>query len=513
MPGDKEKKRFFSAYYIALGCAVVLGFACRVYKVGVGGIGIDESIATVFSADPRLLLQSVRPPVYYLFLAAWRWVFSDALIALRLPSVLAGVASILLIAGVATKLSGRRTGIIAAFVLACLPLHIHLSRQADVSALSLMLMLAAIYCLIRMSEKDSSQMSAAILAGLNVIGIFTCYTYLLAIIAQVMALVFTRKSRLILRRDIAVGLAAPLAALMPASPLLYTQFKILRLQLSGFPSMFKLLDAPWSLWINDMIMGAPWTYVSFGEYVSIVLSAVGVIMFVAGTAACVADRNTGGMVVAAMFYATAIFLLAASLFIPVMSPITIAHFVPFYALIISCGLSLLKKASIPAAVLLAGAVALGVFLNAGRYDAEGPAWEKAAEFNKLADNLSERYSPGDNIIVCPGWIAGAIRYHLGRRVKSDPGTARYSLPITEAPFDFYNPESDLSEKLEIPEAPRSWVVVWRGYSSYSLDRYFTESGYRLSHSVDYWQLKMSLYRFVAIDKDKDKQDLETLGVN
>ncbi len=506
MPNAEKTNKQKIGFFIGLGCAVALGLACRLCKLGVSGLTIDESISVAYSENLRLILQSVRPPVYYLLLAAWRWVFSDGPIALRLLSVLAGVASIILLALIAKRLASRRTGIIAAFLLACLPIHVYTSRLADVGALSIALGLAAIYCLVVMSEKDTDATLATVLAGLNIVGVFTCYYFLLALIAQALVLVFIKKSEMLVRRDIAIGLGAPVAALVLASPLLYTQFKTLVVQLSAFPSLTRIWEAPWSLWANDMTLGAPWFYAeSAGEVISLCLTTLGVVFFVAGTAACISDRRTGGMAILAMFYGTAFAMLTASTIFPLWSPLGAVHFIPFYVLVIACGLTLLKKASLPVAVTLACVVSMGVIINAYNYPGEGAAWKKAPEWNRLAADLSTRYGPGDNIIVSPGWIAQALRYHLSFSAEPKFSKDRERLPIIGAPFDFYNPDADLQNRIQLPEAPRSWIVSWRGYADRSVDRLMIDTGHRFSHSTDYWQLRLSLYRLVSSDDDDDEK--------
>jgi mannosyltransferase len=86
------------------GCCSALALALRVWKLSDKNLGLDESISwnlTTRSVS-RLIAWTaadVHPPLYYLLLKGWLWIFGDSLAALRSLSVISSLIALYLLSG------------------------------------------------------------------------------------------------------------------------------------------------------------------------------------------------------------------------------------------------------------------------------------------------------------------------------------------------------------------------------------------------------------------------------
>lgn len=135
---------------IILGLIVLLGLSLRLYDLDAEGLWLDEG-GSVMKADADLKQfmsgrpPYVSPPLYYLFLDSWINVFGNSEISIRLPSVLFGILSLLLIYRIGETLFNNVSGLSAAFFLAISTFHIYFSREARMYSLLLLLALCSMY--------------------------------------------------------------------------------------------------------------------------------------------------------------------------------------------------------------------------------------------------------------------------------------------------------------------------------------------------------------------------------
>jgi hypothetical protein len=115
------------------------------------GLWLDEVLTTIGGQSLTWVLYSPQifghPPLQYLV----AWVFASpgaSELTLRLPFVLAGTATVPLVAVLGRTLFGRATGLIAALVLAASPLHVEVSQTVRSYALLLLLTSAALLALL-----------------------------------------------------------------------------------------------------------------------------------------------------------------------------------------------------------------------------------------------------------------------------------------------------------------------------------------------------------------------------
>lgn len=110
-------------------------------------IGLYETVSWHFHDEPH-------PQGYYLLMWGWTRLFGTGVAALRLPSVLFGVAAIWMIYLLASESYDRPTGWIAAGLLAFNGLHLSWSQTARMYALAVFLALASTLWLLRLLRAE-----------------------------------------------------------------------------------------------------------------------------------------------------------------------------------------------------------------------------------------------------------------------------------------------------------------------------------------------------------------------
>lgn len=125
-----------------------LGAGLRLATLGRQSLWLDEGFSYWMANRPwTTLLASLpnndtHPPLHYLILQPMIALGGSEWL-LRLPSALAGIASIGLLFALGKELFDRKTGLIAAFILAIAPFHLWFAQEARMYALVAVLSLAA----------------------------------------------------------------------------------------------------------------------------------------------------------------------------------------------------------------------------------------------------------------------------------------------------------------------------------------------------------------------------------
>lgn len=118
---------------LALLAVMLLGAALRFYGLGVQSLWADELASWNFSEQDtvsRVIRGDTQPPLYFLLLHLWQWIFGESEWALRLPSALAGWLCIPAIYLLGKRLYSEREGLMAALFLAVLWAPIYYSQEA-----------------------------------------------------------------------------------------------------------------------------------------------------------------------------------------------------------------------------------------------------------------------------------------------------------------------------------------------------------------------------------------------
>ena len=109
-----------------------------------------DTIGVVFDEG---VMTEAHPPLYYVLLHYWQMVCGDSEASLRMPSVIAGVLSIIVLFAVGTRLFSPYVGLLASFFLAFSQYAIHESQNARMYSLFLLFSLLSVYTGIPLAKK------------------------------------------------------------------------------------------------------------------------------------------------------------------------------------------------------------------------------------------------------------------------------------------------------------------------------------------------------------------------
>ena len=128
---------------IALILIVATGLRWR--GIGHDSLWGDEALSVLIAKKPlieiipRVIEMEQIPPVHHFVLYFWIRLFGDSETAVRVPSLLAGVASVLAAYVLVGRLAGRRVATLAALLLAVAPIQIAYSQECRAYSLSVLL--------------------------------------------------------------------------------------------------------------------------------------------------------------------------------------------------------------------------------------------------------------------------------------------------------------------------------------------------------------------------------------
>lgn len=197
MPFLAEKN---TNYRILLALLFIFATGLRFYSLSAKSFWVDEITSYViaqqgFSTALQFSLQDVTPPLHY-FLAIISIRIHDSAFFFRLPSVIWGSLSCLLIFFLANKLFSRRVALSAALLLACSPFHLHHSQDGRMYSLMMFLSLGACWTQLEYLDRALSFKSKAFLGWylawvlFTILGLYNSYFSLFLFCSQGLYLIF-----------------------------------------------------------------------------------------------------------------------------------------------------------------------------------------------------------------------------------------------------------------------------------------------------------------------------------
>jgi mannosyltransferase len=155
-----------------LAALVVLAALLRLCTLDLQSFWYDEAYVPVHTLHPSLVatLRSVEhrentPPLWYALIWAWSRIFGTGMLALRLPSALAGIATVPAAWGIGQQLAGRRAALATAVLVATNPLFVWYSQEARAYGLFVFMAALAMWCWLRADAEPTPARLAAFAAS------------------------------------------------------------------------------------------------------------------------------------------------------------------------------------------------------------------------------------------------------------------------------------------------------------------------------------------------------------
>jgi mannosyltransferase len=179
----------------------LLAAALRLSTLDLQSFWYDEAFTPVHVLHPSLwaTLRSVvhtenTPPLWYLLAWADSRVLGTGELALRLPSALAGIATVLVAWAIGRELAGRRTAIVCAALVAVNPLFVWYSQEARAYALFVLMGALAMLCFLRLQREPTPQRTAAF-AVAGALALLSHYFAVFLLIPMALWLLYDRRTR------------------------------------------------------------------------------------------------------------------------------------------------------------------------------------------------------------------------------------------------------------------------------------------------------------------------------
>ncbi len=175
-----------------IGSALVVGGGLRFAALDRNGLWLDELFTAraiereSWAAMVDELATDVHPPGYFGLLRLWGHLADHGDSALRVPSALAGLATILATALLARRLAGDRAGVIAAWLAAVAPFLVTLDREARSNATLAALATWGLVCLVAPTPRRWIAYAAVAVAlpWVHVFGLFVLLAHALYVAAE-----------------------------------------------------------------------------------------------------------------------------------------------------------------------------------------------------------------------------------------------------------------------------------------------------------------------------------------
>lgn len=184
-----------------LAALIVLAAALRLSTLAEQGFWYDEAFTPVHVLHAGLgaTLKSVvhsenTPPLWYLLAWADARLFGDGALALRLPSALAGIATVPVVWAIAHQLGGRRAALIGAALVAVDPLFVWYSQEARAYGLFVFFAALAMLCFVRLLREPTGGRAAAFALS-GALALLSHYFAVFLLVPMALWLLRDRRSR------------------------------------------------------------------------------------------------------------------------------------------------------------------------------------------------------------------------------------------------------------------------------------------------------------------------------
>jgi len=235
---------------------LLLGLVLRLINLN-QSLWLDEAVQAVTSQGSLTgifaeLVGDFHPPLYHLLMWVWIHLFGSSEVVLRLPSVLFGIGTVLVVYKIGKLGKSGKLGLLGALFMATAPYHIYYSQEARMYALVTFFASLSMYWFIRLISQISLISQIGYIFA-TVLMLYTDYYGSLVLLAQVIATVVTLRRRVV---SLFHCFIVSLLLFLPWLPFFFLQLK------TGLQAIRDLRN--WANLVNvEFFKALPLTFIKF----------------------------------------------------------------------------------------------------------------------------------------------------------------------------------------------------------------------------------------------------------
>ena len=497
---------------------LLIAAALRLYRVGEMSLRADEATNLFLAAEePRAIIQpfiTTDPhlPIYFLLLHYWMLAASQSELAVRFPTIFAGVLVVALVYALGRRVFPQRPNIalIGAFFAAINPYLIWDAQDAYMYTFLTAIAVGSFIAFPRAVRPTAPRRDWVGYVIVNAFGLFFHYLATLILIAQsVLWLVWTVGGRITRRATLGWIVAQAATAALFVPWLLFALPLLTNFQTDFFPraDLFEMLQrslAAFSVGRVDSRLMPAMIDPSAGTGLAIGFLLIFVLGLFQPAKESRADQIDGRMVLAIYLFAPllAIFLFSLWRF-PIFDERYVLFLIPAFVLLLARGVDNLRERT-GKRWLSVGALSFVLLTNA--YSLNNyyfvPAFAKSPDWHGFTQRLVADARPGD--VIIQNYPDPALPYYLQNRVPRVllPHTGSEALSVVSADLEHLTTKYDRLWFQPVPYG--AWdtgglVATW-------LNRYALET-----NAYQFRGLQLELYSPVSIALRQSKSVNATLG--
>ncbi|MCL4416438.1 MAG: glycosyltransferase family 39 protein [Actinobacteria bacterium] len=432
---------------------LLLAFALRLINLN-QSLWLDEAINVIYAKSSdfwwfvtKYPIGDFHPPGWFVILWAWSHVFGFSENAVRLPSMILGVATVGLTFLLGKELFNKKVGLLAAFLLAIAPLHIYYSQEARMYAFSAFAVTSSFYFLNRLIQNKR-------LAGFGfvislILVLYSDYLAYLVIPSQIIYLLWIKG----INRKILLGYFMAAVVLIPWLNIFPLQLQTGLNKAIGLPGWGQVVGGSN---VKDLLMIPVKTFfgraVMFDKTLYVVISALVGISY--GFVFLYAFKKINRQLKLSLSWIVIPVALAflISFFVPVLSYFRLIYILPAFYLILGKSLAELpKKVAIAVLIfiyLVSIASLVGYYLDP-RFQRED--WRQAVNF------VSQNLDKNSLVIFENNEVPAPVKYYSSNLSSFKPGIStsladnlagKNKVYLFEYLVDVYDPSRMVVSKLK-----------------------------------------------------------------
>lgn len=162
---------------------LIVGFVIRIINFN-QSLWLDEAINTLAVKHLNLndlitnyTINDFHPPLYHLILYFWTKLFGYAEVAVRFPSLISALLSIIVLYFIGRDFFSKKVGLVASMLLSVSPLSVYYSQEARMYSLTMLFALLSVYFFLHLKNGNFSNKNIICFIISTILGLYSDYLF------------------------------------------------------------------------------------------------------------------------------------------------------------------------------------------------------------------------------------------------------------------------------------------------------------------------------------------------